>query len=86
MVGGGGVPPVCGFTADNRDKWATTRAALWAASEDNRRSLESIDTALCCMVLDDTSVKRLLCTRVRNLVGVLGVLGVLGVFHFRCIC
>ena len=45
--GGGDAPAVCGFTADERDSWAANRAALWGASEDNRRSLESIDTALC---------------------------------------
>lgn len=54
MAGSEKAPAVGALTSENRDVWADARAALLAASPSNAASLESIESALIVVCLDDT--------------------------------
>ncbi|PSS06556.1 hypothetical protein PHLCEN_2v3614 [Hermanssonia centrifuga] len=47
-------PPVGALTSENRDIWTDARAALLAASPSNAMSLETIESAMIVVCLDDT--------------------------------
>lgn len=48
--------PIGVFTTGNRDTWASTRQHMESLSEQNKRNLKVIDSAVFCLCLDNDSV------------------------------
>ncbi|CCM04923.1 uncharacterized protein FIBRA_07120 [Fibroporia radiculosa] len=55
MAGSEKAAPVGALTSENRDNWADARAALLAASPSNAVSLETIESAMMVVCLDDSA-------------------------------